>query len=428
MLARLVLVVALLSACGRHLHAPGSCDGPCPTSKIDHLVVIVQENHTFDSYFGRWCTAPTGSSPSCSAGPSCCEAAPDADPSGSPAIVLSDGENAAHDPSHDRACELDALDGGKMDKFVTSTICGSARNVAYADASLLKPYWDLASAGAVADRYFQPVVGQSSSNDMYLAVARFVFADNAFEPDAVGRDCSFIPAVMEFSGTTIGDLLDGRGVSWAWYIEGYQAMIDARRLGHCPTPPDACGFGLSVTPCAYDPADVPMQYYPQHRDGPHMRDFDTLAHDLAGARLPQVTFVKPVGYHSEHPGLHTTISDGVAFVSSVLAAVRGSVYADDTLVLLVYDEGGGYFDHVAPPPPSAVDNQPFGTRVPLIAIGPYAKKGAVSHVTLEHSSLVAFIEWNWLAGAVGQLAARDATAHNLGSLIDPIASGVAVPE
>src|SRR3954454_8487872 len=91
----------VVAACGGGAtRAPGSCDGPCPISKIDHLVVIIQENHTFDSYFGRYCTAPTGSNPTCTDGPSCCEAAAAHDPSGAAAMVLDDTANGAYDPDH----------------------------------------------------------------------------------------------------------------------------------------------------------------------------------------------------------------------------------------------------------------------------------------------------------------------------------------
>ncbi|HEX8794381.1 MAG TPA: alkaline phosphatase family protein, partial [Polyangiaceae bacterium] len=96
-----------------------------------------------------------------------------------------------------------------------------------------------------------------------------------------------------------------------------------------------------------------------------------------------------------------------------------------TLVLLTYDEGGGFFDHVAPPPTSSVDNEPYGTRVPTIAIGPFARAGTISHVVMEHSSIVKFIEYNWLKGKTGQLGGRDAQVANIGSLLDPKAG---VPE
>ena len=88
---------------------------------IQHLVVIVQENHTFDSYFGRWCTAPTGSAPTCTTGPACCEAGPAMDPGSTTApSTLNDAFNAARDPDHTQACETTEIDGGKMDGFVTS--------------------------------------------------------------------------------------------------------------------------------------------------------------------------------------------------------------------------------------------------------------------------------------------------------------------
>ena len=98
---------------------------------------------------------------------------------------------------------------------------------------------------------------------------------------------------------------------------------------------------------------------------------------------------------------------------------------------MTWDEGGGFFDHVAPPPSIDTDDAnapvPYGTRVPLLAIGPFAKKGTVSHVTMEHSSIVRFLEYNFV-GPVGQLGYNDAKVHNIGSLLDPSATGVQVPE
>jgi phospholipase C len=428
-LAAVALACAVsLLGCGPP-RAAGSCDGPCPASKIDHLVIVVQENHTFDNYFGQWCTAPTGSNPTCSSGPACCEAGPATDPSGASATLLDDTANGAYSPDHDQSCELDEQDGGKMDKYVTSTVCGDARNFAYVDPQLIKPYRDYAQAGALADRYFQPLVGASASNDMYLARARFVFKDNAFVPDAIGSACSFIPTKMEFSDPTIGDLLVAHGNTWAWYGEGYQTMKDAQAMGACPEPPDDCPAALGIYPCVYDPSDVPFQYYTALRDNPiYMRDFTAFDKDLKDGKLPQVAFIKAIGYRSEHPSLHTTISAGVSFVTSVVSAVQASAYAPDTLVLLLYDEGGGYFDHVTPPKPSPIDGQPLGTRIPAIAIGPFAKKGFISHVELEHSSVVKFIEWNWLGMKTGQLGNRDLVVNNLGSLLDPAATGTPVPE
>jgi phospholipase C len=99
--------------------------------------------------------------------------------------------------------------------------------------------------------------------------------------------------------------------------------------------------------------------------------------------------------------------------------------------LLTWDEGGGFFDHVSPPPSIDTDTNgkpvPYGTRVPLLAVGPFVHKGVVSHVQMEHSSIVRFLEYNFV-GAVGQLGFNDAKVNNLGSLLDPSKTGIRIPE
>jgi phospholipase C len=421
-------LLGLLAACGSDGRQTGDCDGPCPASKINHVVVVIQENHTFDNYFGRYCTAPAGSMPTCTDGPACCEAGPDKDPSGASPVLLDDDQNANRDPNHSQECELAEANGGLMDRYVAGADCSNPANFAYSDEATAGPYWELARHGALADRYFQPISGQSSANDMYFARAQFVFDDNEFAPDAIGQECSVNGNVMTFEGPTIGDLLDGAGVSWSMYAEGYQAMLDAHAEGACPAPPDDCLGGIRLYPCIYDVGDIPFDYYATSQDNPRvLHDFVQLAKDLADSNLPQVVFVRGAGYRSEHPGYGTRISDGTTFVQGVVDAVQGSAYAGDTLVLVTWDEGGGFFDHIAPPGLGS-DGKPYGTRVPLLAIGPFAKANSVSHVTLEHSSVVRFIEWNWLAMQTGQLAGRDAHVANLGSLLDEVATGTKVPE
>jgi phospholipase C len=140
-----------------------------------------------------------------------------------------------------------------------------------------------------------------------------------------------------------------------------------------------------------------------------------------------VVFVRGPGWRSEHPGLLDTISDGISFVGETLGLITKSDYAPDTLILLTWDEGGGFYDHVAPPPPGS-DGQPYGTRVPMLAIGPMARRNFVSHVTMEHSSVLRLIEWNWLGRKTGQLDGRDRDVANMGSLLDPAATGTMIPD
>ena len=135
------------SGLGQDAAGDAGADGPA-TPKIQHLIVIVQENHTFDNYFGRWCTAITGSNPTCTTGSACCEAGPAIDP-GSHDGALDAERRLQRRPRSRATCSRASspeIDGGKMDGFVTSSVCGSPKNFAYADTTV-QAYWDPRPAG-----------------------------------------------------------------------------------------------------------------------------------------------------------------------------------------------------------------------------------------------------------------------------------------
>ncbi len=430
-----VAAASLLVACssGADGGSGSGGTGQVPTSSnIEHLVVVIQENTAFDVYYGQYCKAATGSNPTCNDGPDCCEAGPATDPSGAKPVTLDDAQHGAFDPNHEGACMTAEIDGGKMDHYVTGASvakCSDPQNFAYADPKVIQPYRELAAKSALADRWFQPVVGSSSANDMYFAMAKFEFVDNTKTPDAIGAKCGLHGARSTLTDQSIGDLLADAGVPWAFYLQGYQAMVDANKQNiSCADADPACPAGINSYPCDYDPGDVPFQFETRFRDNPkYMRDFTQLSKDLDAGKLPSVVFVKALGFRTEHPGYKSTISDGVTFVTGLVDTIEQSKYADSTLILYTYDESGGFFDHVAPPPDSKVDGKAYGARVPTMAIGPFAKQNFISHVTLEHSSIVKFIEWNWLDKATGELGARDKVVNNIGSLLDPAKTGVAVP-
>ena len=441
-------------ACGKTCSGAQHCGGgTCQDSKIQHVVLIVEENHTFDSYFGRYCQAAAGSNPTCTAGPSCCERAPDKEPHGASPTVLDDSSNFATDRDHKQECEVQQIDNGKMDNYVSGASgadqclgsgpsCSSTNNFALADSSTVGAYWLLADKNALADRYFQPIAGGTSSNDMYLAIAHYQFTDNQAMPDAMGclLDCTLDGVCLsatrtKWTGrTTIGDLLLGAGKTFTVYAEGYAGAV-AAGYGNCPNIVSTCPYNQFLHPiayqaCRYDASDIPFAYYAQFADGPHLADYNQLAQDVSQNKLPSLAYVKAMTARNEHPNV-SNITDGVAFVQGVIATISQSSYASSTLILLTWDEGGGFFDHVAPPPSIDTDDAnnpvPYGTRVPLLAIGPFARKGAISHVTMEHSSIVRFLEYNFV-GPVGQLKYNDAKVANIGSLLDPNATGIHVPE
>ena len=445
---------ASCGACGQACTGAQHCaGGACRDSNIAHVVLIVEENHTFDAYFGRYCQAPAGSSPTCTTGPSCCERAPDTEPRGASPIVLDDSSNFATDRDHAQACELQQIDDGKMDNYVTGATgadtclgsgpsCASGNNFALAGSSTVGAYWLLADKNALADRYFQPIAGSTSSNDMYLAIAHYQFTDNQAMPDAIGclLDCTVDKACLsatrtKYTGrTTVADLLLAAGKTFTVYADGYAEAV-AAGYGNCPNIAGDCPYSelthpLAYQACRYDASDIPFAYYAQFADGPHVADFSQLAEDVSQNALPSFAYVKALTTRNEHPNV-STITDGITFVQGVIQTISESSYASSTLILLTWDEGGGFFDHVAPPPSIDTDDAnhpvPYGTRVPLLAIGPFAKAGTVSHVTMEHSSIVRFLEYNFV-GPVGQLGHNDAQVANIGSLLDANATGVHIPE
>jgi phospholipase C len=111
----------------------------------------------------------------------------------------------------------------------------------------------------------------------------------------------------------------------------------------CPPAPAGCGIPLQTYPCVFDPSDIPAEYYAISADtAANMRDYSQLATDVASGGLPSVVFVKALGFNSEHPGSGTKLSSGVAFVRQTVDAIERSKRAKDTLVLVTWDESGGY--------------------------------------------------------------------------------------
>jgi len=444
--------------------------GRCHPPNIEHVVLVVQENHTFDAYFGHYCTAATGTNPMCTTGRSCCERAPDM-VSGNTPRGLTDDENYARDRHHDYACEICQVDGGAMDHFVSGgcpgsssiappmAACSSTYTWAVADAPTLDTYWGYADRGALADRYFQPIVGSTSSNDMYLAAAHYEFRDNDIMPDSWGSNCVTdqlsrpAQGYQTLSRRTIGDVLLDRGVTFSVYADGYGDAVaaasgctDAMHSSCSCTHTYASDCRESIVfrqACTYDGSDIPFQYYARFRDDPlTTRDYESrFVADVAAGQLPDFAYVKFRTSRNEHPNW-SYITDGERWVDQVVSTIESSpLYRDNTLVILTWDEGGGYYDHIRPPPsvemypsndPSSPSMAgapiPYGTRVPMLTIGRFARHGVVSHATMEHSSIVRFLEFLFAGPSEqGSLGARDAVVNGIGSMLDPTEVGVTVP-
>jgi phospholipase C len=409
-----------------------SLDWTPPTrSSIRHLVLVVQDGRSFDSYFGRACQgtpSEDGTPLAREDFPAGCEAIPASPPGAPGGCAPLDATTDAHVPNGHPLCMRDKMDGGRMDQFATPHLvpcpspldcaqetCGDPLDIACASSdpdSPIAPYHELAMQGALADRMFQT----------------FAYLDGALPPTLSGSDvvnllyvgaARFVPDIFGVNGTPFLTVELGRvEIPWAFYAGGN----NLRQIVFAPT----------TQPDFHDPV-----WYPYRS-----AETGELARDIDLGQLPAISVVLPDASNptfGEGPG-HSP-ANGIAFVRGVADAIAGSPYAKDTLVLITYVTAGGYYDHVRPPPApdrsvDAVDGSaatpvPYGPRVPMLALGTFARSGHVSHVQLELSSLAVFIEWNWLQsrglkirGEPSDMRSyRDGAANNVGSLLDPAATG-----
>ncbi len=371
---------------------------------IKHIVVIEQENHSFDSFFGNYCTAETGSRPVCTSGPSCCEKSPSYVNQYKPRI-LDDFENKDFCPPHSAECEICMTNQMTMSNYVQNCSCANVRNWAVAKEETLPIYFEYAKKYAIADQWYQSGVGASSMNDMYLARANMVFIDNAVVPDTVGTACYSQSKKKLFSDPTVADLLLACNVSFGVYGEGYD------QVKHSPNDTSMC------YPHYYDASDYAFQYYHSLADNASiMFDYSMFAKHVASGKLPNVSLVRSLGTKSEHPG-DSSLTDGMRFSKEIVDLITSSSYNEETLIVILQDESGGYFDHYAPITTNNIDGIAYGARLPVMVVGHFAKKSYVSHVPVEHSSLVKFIQWNFLEYDA-HLQTRDSFVNNLHDLLD----------
>ncbi len=189
---------------------------------------------------------------------------------------------------------------------------------------------------------------------------------------------------------TLKDVLDPKGLSWKYYTP--------------PTIPGAMGYLWN----AFD-AIRNVRYGPDWTSDVVSPE-TTIFKDIAANRLPAVSWLIPTNPNSDHASL---TDYGPSWVASVVNAIgKNANLWSSTAIIVVWDDWGGYYDHVAPP---QLDYQGLGFRVPMLVISPYAKKGYVSHTQYEFGSIVRFVEDNW---NLGRLGATDVRATSIGDTFD----------
>jgi phospholipase C len=379
--------------------------GATTPRKIQHVVIIFQENRTPDNLFHGLPNADIANFGLNSTGE---------------VVPLTPVSLAApYDLDHSHKAFLQMYHGGKMDggdQVRCVGICGSNPQFKYVSPSEVAPYLQMAEQYTFADRMFQTNQGPSFPAHQYIiagtsapsADTSFFAAENPGGPTPSGMksylesDCAGIRqlvaligpggdesrlAVPCFEHRTLMDLLNLRNISWRYYTTG----VDWENvLWTAPNAIRHLRFGSSWKNVIPSSSRVLI--------------------DIANHDLPAVSWVIPAGQNSDHA--RANFGTGPSWVTAVVNAIGNSPYWDDTAIFISWDDWGGWYDHVAPP---VYNYYEFGFRVPLIVVSPYAKAHYVSHKQHDFGSILRFVEENFYLTTLGY---ADSRADDLSDCFD----------
>ncbi|MBL0086974.1 MAG: acid phosphatase [Ideonella sp.] len=264
---------------------------------------------------------------------------------------------------------------------------------------------DSPSAAVAAVKVVSRGGGQVSPDGWSVNTSQPAYQPSGLKPAAGGSpdladpqgDHGQVPVPPQ-RARTIGDTLSAKGVSWAWYSGGWNAaLVDGRQA---PEVKRKVIYTGSEGALNFQPHHQPFNYHARFAPGTpdrarHLLDGEQLVTDAAAGKLPAVSFYKPAGRYTQHPS-YTDVKSGDEHMAGVLEALRKSPQWKDMLVVLTYDENGGYWDHAAPPSgPGWGDRFGPGSRVPTLLIGPHVKRGFVDHTPYDTTSVLKFITERW---------------------------------
>ena len=193
-----------------------------------------------------------------------------------------------------------------------------------------------------------------------------------------------LPAQDSSKVKTVGDTLTAKGVNWAWYAGAWnQALTDRSAIYNNTTP----NFQPHHQPFNYFTRFDPTTTTGAAERAAHLKDYSDLSSDIANGKLPSVVFYKPQGNLNQHPG-YTDVQSGDAHIADVIAKLQASPQWGHMLIVVTYDENGGFWDHVAPP---KTDRWGPGSRIPAIIISPLAKRGFVDSTSYDTTSIIKFL-------------------------------------
>jgi phospholipase C len=395
--AGLITPVTNSSATHRRHHGVGM------TSPIEHVVVIVQENRTVDDLFQF---LPGANTQSWGLGP------------GNQQIRLqSESLTAKYDLSHVHSAFTTEYAGGAMNGFAAETCKGTCpRDPAYAyvPQSDVQAYYTLAESYAFGDNMFETDQGPSFPSHQYLVSGTSTVSDgspnkaanNGASPtgglvggcdspqgstvaviNPLGGEPNSLKQFPCFHRQSIMNEMDAGGVSWKYYQatqgNGIWNAVDA-----------VYSIWSNPSEMAANVITPPSQ----------------VLTDISNGQLADVVWVTPTQAASDHPKVND--GSGPSWVASVVNAIGSSQYWNNTAIFIVWDDWGGFYDHVTP---TIYNSFELSFRVPLIVVSPYAKTGYVSHVQHEFGSILKFIEETY---GLPSLGTTDARADDLSDCFD----------
>jgi phospholipase C len=385
--------------------------------KIKHVIIIMQENRSFDSYFGTY--------PGVDGIPM---------KNGVPAVCVPNPKGPCQRPYHDTADingggphgyvnAVADVNGGKMDGFIGQRDTAKGRSqckvidnpacnpgatpdvMGYHTGAEIPNYWAYAKNFVLADHMFEPVKSWSLPDHLYMVSGWSAKCKN-FDPmscqnniigpytslqfeHAVHQELTAGTTSIDLAWTDITWLLHMHNVSWAYFVErGTQPDCANDSALTCPPVKQ-----VARTPGIWNPLPV---FEDVHQDNQfaNIKGLPAYFTDAKAGTLPSVSWVTPSNPNSEHPP--DSVHQGQAYVTALINAAMKSPDWNSTAIFLAWDDWGGFYDHVVPP---HVDQNGYGLRVPAMVISPYAKKGYIDHQTLSSDAYLRFIEDDFLNGA-----------------------------
>ena len=382
---------------------------PTGLEKIQHFVFIMQENRSFDSYFGTYPGAEGLPPGVCLSDPT---------PGNACVAPFHDPNNVNRGGPHGVTNARGSIHSGKMDGFLVQSYLGKSNDggqpcmppapgctpgknpqdvMGWHDSREIPNYWSYANLYVLQDRMFESVASYSLPAHLYMLAAQ-----SGGYVGGVGQ-----PKPTSYNFPEITELLTSGQITWKYYVTS----------GTTPDTEDGEVVG-SASQQKQDPLTYtfwnPLPAFPKVMGDVAQRnrlvDASQFYTDAANGTLPQVSWVIPSGAVSEHPpsGVH----EGMEYVTGLVNEIMTGPNWNTTAIFISWDDWGGFYDHVAPP---TVDALGFGIRVPGLVISPYARQGFIDHKTYSFESWLRIVEERF---GVTPMTARDNTAQDMYDAFD----------